>query len=415
MTFRLTTRPGHPTFVDLPWEQPLETWDVERLVRPVRGISRHVVRFAAYGDAMYAFKEEPERIALREYRLLRELEESGAPVVAAIGVASGREDEGGADLDAVLITRHLDFSLPYRVLFAQPAMQEPVAPLLDALAQLFVRLHLTGFFWGDCSLSNTLFRRDAGALMAFLVDAETGELHPSLSAGQRGHDLTIAEENVAGELLDLAAAGKVAELDPAEVGEDLVRRYDALWAEITREEVIAVTDQHRIDARVRRLNELGFDVAELELVGAEDQATLRVQTRVVEPGHHRRRLLALTGLDVGENQARVLLNDILRYRAQLERSSKAMVAEPVAAVRWMVDVYEPVVAAVPDALRGRLEPAEVFHHVLEHRWFLSERASSDVGTEAALADYLVNVLPLLPEERQVLPEPPTQPVPIIDA
>jgi hypothetical protein len=314
----------------------------------------------------------------------------------------------------VLITRHLDFSLPYRVLFAQPSMHEPVALLLDALAQLFVRLHLLGFFWGDCSLSNTLFRRDAGALTAFLVDAETGERQPGLSAGQRSHDLAIAEENVGGEMLDLAAAGKVAELDPAEVGEDLVRRYEGLWAEISREEVIAVTDQHRIDVRVRRLNELGFDVAELELVGAEDATTLRVQTRVVEPGHHRRRLLTLTGLDAGENQARVLLNDITRYRAQLERAAQAQVAEPVAAVRWMVEAYEPVLAEVPLTLRGRLEPAEVFHHVLQHRWFLSEQAGADVGTDVAVADYVANVLPLMPEERQVLPEPPTQPVPIVD-
>lgn len=43
--------------------------------------------------------------------------------------------------------------------------------LLDAISGLLVQLHLAGTFWGDCSLSNTLFRRDAGALQAYLVDA----------------------------------------------------------------------------------------------------------------------------------------------------------------------------------------------------------------------------------------------------
>ena len=115
MSLHLTTRPGHPTFVDLPWDKPLESWRSTRLVSPVRGISRHVVRFVAYGDAMYALKEQQEEIALREYRLLRDLAERGAPVVEVVGVATGREDEQGGELDAVLITRHLDFSLPYRV------------------------------------------------------------------------------------------------------------------------------------------------------------------------------------------------------------------------------------------------------------------------------------------------------------
>jgi hypothetical protein len=418
VTFRLTTRPGHPTFVDLPWEQPLESWESGRLVTPVRGISRHVVRFVAYGDAMYALKEEQDDIAHREYRLLRDLEEGAAPVVEAVGVASGRTATDGELLEAVLITRHLPFSLPYRVLFARQAIQELRVPMLDALAELFVQLHLNGFFWGDCSLSNTLFRRDAGRLRAFLVDAETGEQHPTLSAGQRAHDLLIAQENVAGELLDLAARARPegSDLDIEEalaVGEDLVRRYEGLWAEVTRDEVVGVDEQHRIAERVNRLNELGFDVEELELVGSGEQLVVRVRTQVVEPGHHRRRLLALTGIDAGENQARVLLNDILRYRLWLERSGGVPVAESVGAVRWLVEVFEPTLAAVPESLTARLEPPELFHQILEHRWFLSEQRGGEVDTAEAVTDYVANVLPLLPEDRLLLPDPPTQPVPIV--
>ena len=97
-------------------------------------------------------------------------------------------------------------------------------------------MHLAGFVWGDCSLSNTLFRRDAGALAAWMVDAETGELHEdhALSDGQRAHDLEIAQMNVAGELMDIYAAehGDLDDLpfDPSAIADDLRARYDGLWA-----------------------------------------------------------------------------------------------------------------------------------------------------------------------------------------
>ena len=145
------------------------------------------------------------------------------PVVDAVGVVTDRVTASGDELEAVLITRHLDYSLPFRTLFARGSVPDLRRRLLDAGAELLVRLHLGGFFWGDCSLSNTLFRRDAGALAAYLVDAETGELHPSLSDGQRGHDLLIAEENVAGELADVEAElGREGELAPEETAAELV-------------------------------------------------------------------------------------------------------------------------------------------------------------------------------------------------
>src|SRR5436190_6672770 len=198
-SFQLFARPGHPTFLDLPWDLPLEEWHDEHVVQVVRGISRHVVRFVDFGGRLYALKELPRRYAEREYRLLRRLEEEEMPVVQVVGVVTERGDQ----LDAVLITRHLEYSIPYRALFSDGAPEELQETLIRALSELLVRLHLAGFFWGDCSLSNTLFRRDAGDLAAYLVDAETGELHDSLSAGQREHDLMLAEENVGGELMDV--------------------------------------------------------------------------------------------------------------------------------------------------------------------------------------------------------------------
>ncbi|MCW3015028.1 MAG: hypothetical protein JWO02_2120 [Solirubrobacterales bacterium] len=380
----LVTRPGHPTFLDLPWHEPLETWEHERIVQVTRGIGRHVVRFVNYDGALYALKELPRRYAEREYRLLRHLAEESMPVVKSVGVVTGR----GADLDAILVTRHLDFSIPYRTLFADDGGEELRSTLLTALAELLVRLHLTGFFWGDCSLSNTLFRRDAGGLSAYLVDAETGELHPSLTDGQREHDIALADEHVVGELLDLAGElERTVDLDPVETAAELRRRYEATWDELTREEVIHPDEQFRIDERLRRLNELGFDVEEIALEAVPEGYRLRLDPHVVEPGHHRRRLLMLTGLNAQENQARRMLASLAAFRARLEGEDGQPLPESVAAYRWRAEVFEPVVAAMPPEALVNHEAAEVFHEVLEHHWRLSERCGADVGLEEAVRSY----------------------------
>ncbi len=381
----------------LPWRVPLAEWHDERLVEiRQRGLSRHVVRFAAENGCVYALKELDERLARKEYRLLRRLHEVSVPAVEATGVVVDRAD----GLDAVLVTRFLDYSSSYRALFANPRGADLTGRLLDALVELLVRLHLSGFMWGDCSLSNTLFRLDAGAFAAYLVDAETAEMHPSLTDGQRRYDLELSRERVAGELFDLQAGELLpAVVDPVDVADETIRRYEALWGELNREEILHLTDQrYRIAERLRRINELGFDVDEVELVEAGEGSRLRLRTRVAEPGHHRRLLFARTGLDVQENQARRLLNDIAGYRGYLEQSSGRPVPDVVAGARWLAEVYEPVVRAIPAALRDRLDEAEIFHEVLEHRWLLSEAAGRDIGTTAAMDDYFVTILPRVPDE-----------------
>jgi hypothetical protein len=396
---QLVAKTGHPDFLDLPWGLPLEEWESERFVEVVRGIGRHVVRFVDYSGALYALKELPERLAWREYRLLGELADQSIPVVEAVGVVAHRATE---DEQAVLITRYLDFSLPYRTLFTGRGVPDLRNRLLDSLADMLVRLHLAGFFWGDCSLSNALFRRDAGALTAYLVDAETGELHPELSDGQRRHDLELARENVAGELMDLeATVGFPPDLDPVDTASEICSRYEALWSELTHEEVFGPNERYRVDQRLQRLNELGFDVDEVELRGDDRELHLRVTPQVVEPGHHQRRLLMLTGLHVQENQARRLLNDLYAFKAYLERKEGRQLPESVVAYRWLSEVFEAAIAAVPPDLRPKLEPAELFHEILEHRWYLSEEAGRDVGLDAAVRSYVDTVLRTAPDERNV--------------
>lgn len=400
MPLEISAARPDPALLDLPWDVPLEEWPQDRLAALPRGISRHVVRFVRLSGGVIAVKEIKADIARREYQMLRQLGRLDQPCVEPLGVVTGRADAQGQPLDACLLTRHLQFSLPYRAVFSQHLRADTASRLLDALAVLLVRLHLVGFWWGDVSLSNTLFRRDAGAFAAYLVDAETGELHNSLSDGQRAHDIDIARVNIAGEFMDLEASGVLPDdVDPVEVSEEIVTRYHALWSELTADEWFDQGERWRVDQRIRRLNALGFDVDELSINTDLDGTRLQIQPKVVDAGHHSRRLLRLTGLDVEENQARRLLNDLDSYRASTDRQGED---EEIVAHDWLTQVYEPTTRAVPRELRGKLEPAEIFHEILEHRWYLAERAGHDVPIGDALADYVREVLPGKPDERSVL-------------
>jgi Domain of unknown function (DUF4032) len=290
---------GLPT---LPWSVPLAQWRDDRLVEiRQRGISRHVVRFVYDDGTLHALKELSERLARREYRVLRALADLNVPAVEVVGIAVDLDEAQPRqqDRDAILVTRFLTYAATYRAVFSHPRAIQPVDGLLDALVELLVRLHLSGSFWGDCSLSNTLYRHDAGTLEAYLVDAETSEQHPALSDGQRRYDIELATERIAGELLDLQAGQR-------------------------------------------------------------------------------------------------LPDDIAGFRAYLEQKESRPVSEIVATNRWLEEVYDPVITAIPEDLRGRLPPAEIFHEVLEHRWYMSEAAGRDVGTTAATTDYLEQVLPAAP-------------------
>lgn len=399
-SLQITAAQLDPALLDLPWEVPLEEWPASVLAALPRGISRHIVRFAKLSGRVIAVKEIGETVAYREYELLRTLGRINAPSVQPLAVITGRTAPDGEPLNSVLVTQHLQFSLPYRALFSQYLRPDTATRLIDALAVLLVRLHLSGFYWGDVSLSNTLFRRDAGAFAAYLVDAETGEFHPSLSPGQRAYDVDLARTNVIGELMDLQA-GEVLEedVDVVEIGDFIVDRYENLWNELTQEESFDTGERWRVAARIQRLNELGFDVGELTMVTDIDGLTLRIQPKVVDAGHHHRRMMRLTGLDVQENQARRLLNDLDAYRAAAERQGED---EEFVAHDWLSEVFEPTVRAIPRELRGKLEPAEIYHEVLEHRWYISQQQQRDVPMPEAVHSYVENVLRHRPDEAAVL-------------
>jgi hypothetical protein len=385
-------RQGHPDFLDLPWQLPLAEWEDKspRLVQVPRGLSRHEVRFVSYGKAIYALKELPPRVGQREYEVLRGLEERGLPAVLAVGLVktrTGAESTEGEEC-SVLITRFLEGSLPYRTLFMNQGLERYRERLLDAMASLLVRLHVGGFYWGDCSLSNTLFRRDAGELQAYAVDAETSELHDKLSDGKRLHDLDIMEENIAGGLADLAAMVSLPPvLDVFETGPNIRKRYERLWEEINKEIPVAPQESYRIHERIRALNDLGFSVGEVDLVASGESDHLRMRTIVTDRNYHRHQLHNLTGIVAEEKQATLLLNEIQELKATLTRELNRSTPLSTAAFRWLEERFNPTTQKL-QPVKGGTDLSELYCQVLEHKWFLSERAKKDVGLQKAIDDYV---------------------------
>lgn len=388
-----------PTLLELPWSTPLEQWPDHLLAALPRGISRHTVRLVAPdgpGGVVLAVKEIGETVAYHEYRTLGQLRDLGAPCVKPVAVIAQRE----GDLTACLVTEHLEFSLPYRDVFSRVLAPQRVQKLIRALAVLLVRLHLLNFYWGDVSLSNTLFRRDADEFSAYLVDAETGEFHEPLSTGRRLYDIEVARVNIIGELMDLQAGELIdEEVDVIELGNQIEALYLDLWELMTGELVVEGDAFTALAERVAQINDLGFDVGETEITHEEgNRYRIHLEPAVHSTGFHSRKLQRLTGLKVQDRQAARLLGEMEVYRAV--RYGGKLPLEDVAH-RWMVKNYEPIVALIPDELRGKLEPAQIFHEILDHRWFISQNDSRYVPLAEAAQSYFTWVLPARPDEARV--------------
>jgi hypothetical protein len=412
----LRLRAPTPDLLALPWDKPLSEWVVPEV--PLRdiavGMSRHLVKFVDADDHLWAVKDMPPRVAAKEYDVLRRLEDMGLPAVRPAGLVLQPEFE-----TAILVTRYLEGSWQYRRLFMRlpPDQQRHRARLLDAMAGLLVELHRHGVFWGDCSLANTLFSRDGQLLQAWLVDAETSEVHPSLSRGQRRHDLEILVENVAEGLVDLAERlGLPDELHGTLIAEaeQVQVRYESLWELLHAEPVFGFTDRYRVEGTIRRLNELGFAVDELSLQpDSADPSRLRVRVAVGDRRYHAQHLRDLTGLDVGEGQAAILLGDLHAYQVQLGLEAGHDVDESTAARLWQLEVLTPYEQLAHAALSKTGTPIQAYCDLLEVRWLLSEQAGRDVGTNKALAALAGDVIPPDSAAKMAIAEVPTAPFAVL--
>jgi hypothetical protein len=384
---RLLLRDPAIALVDLPWELPLGDWPDERLAfrdLPV-GPSRHLVRFLISDGALYALKELPLDAARREYDVLLKLESVGLPAVSPAGLAEVPERSA-----AILATEYLAHSLQYRRLL----MRLPPGPsvhrdrLLDAMAFLLVDLHRNGVYWGDCSLANTLFRRDGDRIQAYLVDAETSEVHPALTNGQREYDAEILVENVAFGLADLAAMQGAPDPDESIAAAERVRdRYRAVWAELHDEPILRAGDRQAIRSRVRRLNDLGYSV-DLSVDPTDGEDRVRLRMHVTTRRFHAREIERRTKVRALEGQAQLLLNDLNEYGAWLEHQRGSPVDPKDAADAWLHDVYRPTLARIADTVGPGRDLVQAYSDVLEQKWYLSEAAGRDVGLDRAIQAYV---------------------------
>lgn len=382
--------------IGLPWEQPLEQWPEDPILAEKRGISRHVVRLVRSDDEdpnseIYAVKETVVEFAKREYKALIELKRLGAPSVEPVAVIEGRVDNSGEELPCAIATRFLPYSLPYRVVLSQSVSEHDINNMANALAYLLVQLHLLGFWWGDCSLSNTLFRRDAESFAAYLVDAETGEFQTRLSDGQREHDLEIAFFNVAAELEDLQLSGVLYEgMDPIRASEAVQRRYRRLWSALKDPKKLDPRDRHAVERAMRELHDLGFAVEEVQVSLDNETQMLSFQPRLVAAGYHSAKLKSRFGLDAQELQAKRILASFDRwYARQPNQTNKDEMAK-----EWLDTVFFRILGLIPAELQGRVEKAQMFHEILENRWYMTEKAGFDVGLDAAAEAYVNEILPL---------------------
>ncbi len=391
-----TIRPGHPDFLDLPWDRSIVDWDVPHMVSLPKGISRHEVRFFEYPGGIYVVKELSERAASQDYEVLKVLEGFGKSAVRPVGLVEGRHPDRHAEQSAALITQYEPFSFSYRELLAGPGFGPRRSQMINAFAELLVEMHVAGVFWGDCSLSNVLYRFDAEAIETIMVDAETAVVYEGgLTDGRRSEDLEIMEINVAGGMADIAveAGGDLDDAD-LDLGEAISEVYRALWAELTRSEAILSEERYKIAERIRRLNDLGFDVDEIDMIPVEAGGDrLEVHIKVGGRTFHTNRLKELTGIDALEYQARAILSDLHYFQAITGASSPS--GKNVAAIQWRVGAFEPMLATLT-SLAGISDPVQAYCDVLHHRYVMSSGLGHDVGTDVAFEDWMARGRPGYP-------------------
>jgi hypothetical protein len=388
----ILVRPNQPDFSDLPWDLPLDKWEkiCPRLENLPRGLSRHTVVFVRYESTSYAIKELPPHTAHLEYANLLRLEERHLPAVTPVGYA---EIQPRSRQTSILITRYLDHSIPYRSLFMGDHLSRYRNFLLDAIAGLLVQLHLSGIYWGDCSLSNTLFKRDAGFLQAYLVDAETSQVFSKKTPPSYRHDdLIIMEENLSGDIGDFTSELSMRNATLKETGSYVRMKYQRLWAEITKDIMIHPGEYYRIQERVRALNALGFSIGDMELIETDRGDQLRLHVAVTDRNYHRNQLQKLTSLFTEEMQARQLINEIHEVKTELSYKQNHSTSLDQAAQYWLENYYLPVIEKLNPYLDKKSDPAELYCQVLENKWYLSEKAKRDVGHQASTDDFIWNYL-----------------------
>lgn len=379
-TPHIHTRPYGPDFVDLDWSVPITEWDTPRLVSMPEGIHRHPVVFVAYDEDVYAIKELPPATARHEFDILRRMSKRSRRTADAVGYVDRPWVARDEEWAGAVITRYVAHAFPYRHLISGIGFGQRREALLDAFAGLLVELHLAGFYWGDCSLSNILYRWDASSIEAVMIDAETSRIYKRISRGQRLEDLDIMETNVAGEMADIASE-RGASIDDADLalGSDIIDRYHALWNVLTTPLVVSAGDHYRIRRQIDRLHDLGFAVEDMDLEPVDGGTNVRISVKVGGRQYHSEQLRQIAGIDVSENQARAILSDLRYHRSKLGQEGKTRSA---AVMKWRASVFEPIVLSITRHLPDH-DPHQAYCDYLAFRLALATERDADVDDDEA--------------------------------
>jgi hypothetical protein len=176
-----------------------------------------------------------------------------------------------------------------------------------------------------------------------------------------------------------------------------------LWASLKEPQILDPKDRHSVEKAMRSLQDLGFAVEEVEVTMDGELGKLKFSPRLVAAGYHQQRLKSTLGLDAEELQAKRLLASLDRFRG---REAQTGATDEQLARRWLTEVFDHVMAQVPVELRGRVEPAQMFHEILEHRYYLGEQAGSDPGLDFATQEYISKLLPFRTDSGTSAPEAP---------
>jgi len=359
-----------PALAGLPWDHRLEEWDHHkvRFVSVKSGLSRHIVRFVSSGGRSFAIKETTVEAAEREIASYRRLNELEIPTLMPVGIVERNEGRMrvatpvGVQLDTnsagYLITEVMEKVIPDSHLFRRAFTRKNRNRIWDAVIHLFVNLHGSGVYWGDASLANMLIRfttesiPEMGSrttLGAVLADAETVEIHPSVSDSLRVADVDFFLESMLWTEADLRASG------------------------IVRDPMMTQEDREYLLTHYNERLALDREMRSFELVTQIDVDKM------------------LGMIDV-KGYGALLLKHINEHKWYLSEKEGKEVPLVESAHDWYSGVFKPVCRIFTAHGLGTLFPEKsastLYVEIMEHKYLLSEQRKKDVGLVAAVEDYL---------------------------
>jgi hypothetical protein len=354
----------------LPWQSPLETWQDKnvRLLNVKSGLSRHVVRFVHANGHQFAIKETSEESSKRELENYIRLAQLGIPTLAPVGVVI-RND--GAEIISTrigqqrherftgyLVTELMEKVVPDSFLYKRAFTKENRERIWDAVIRLFVEMHSRGVYWGDASLANMLinFSKETvphlgfrTSLKAVLADAETVEIHPSLTDSLRLADVEFFLESMQWTEEDLRASG------------------------VVRDRVVTEDAQREFLEQYKERYAVEQEMKSFELVTNIDVDQL------------------LGNFDV-KGYGRILLKHINEHKWYLSERHKKEIALEMAAEDWYREVFQPVCNVFIQYHYSEYFPektaASLYVEIMARKYLMSEQAGKDVGVIAAARDYV---------------------------